>query len=125
MINAWARSEHPDQVQRGHALLHEMMDRYRGGDVALRPDAVVLAVLLKICARATTAVAAATPHQETQVGHRQKVLLLTLEIVELLEGGEFGSLTPRHYSPLIVWRNQRSNGRNCLVLSFCSALAED
>ena len=106
MINAWARSEHPDQVHRGHALLHEMMDRYRGGDVALRPDAVVLAVLLKICARATTAVAAATPHQETQVGHRQKVLLLTMEIVELLEGGEFGSPSDVTYSTALLAINR-------------------
>ena len=86
MINAWARSDHPEKVHRGHALLQEMMDRYRGGDATLRPDALVLAVLLKSCARTTVAAS----HQENQSENR-KVLLVALQTLELLETGEFGS----------------------------------
>lgn len=85
-MNAWARSDHPDKVQRGHALLEEMMERYRDGDTALRPDALVLAVLLKSCAR-TTVVALDQGNQ----AENRKVLLMALQTLELLETGEFGS----------------------------------
>ena len=85
MINAWARSDHTDKVQRGHALLKEMMERYRHGNTALRPDALVFAVLLKSCARTT--VAASHPGNQAE---NRKVLLIALQTLELLETGEFG-----------------------------------
>jgi len=87
VINAWARSAHPEKALRGHALLSEMMDRYRAGDVTLRPDPLVLAVLLKSCAR--------TAKRNRQDGgqskaENRKVLRLALQTLETLEEGEFG-----------------------------------
>lgn len=86
-MNAWARSEHPKKASRGHALLREMMDRYRAGDVTLRPDPLVFAVFLKCCARPSRRNLRDSGQSKAE---DRKVLRLALQTLETLEEGEFG-----------------------------------
>jgi hypothetical protein len=72
------------------ALIDELIDRFKAGDVSLRPDVVVYTILIKACA-----------HSHGSPEEKQQALAMATDAMHTLESSDFGPPNDIAYATLM------------------------
>lgn len=90
-MNAWSRTGSPHKARRATALLHDMTHRYHAGDESLKPDVLILTILIKACSRISGS-----------ARDKQEAFVMANDAMATLQNTEFGPPNDVAYSEFMA-----------------------